>query len=458
MKEESRNNRLVLISLFLTLEIMLFIAFDFGGIGPIFKGIAFVLMLILLPHFWKGMQDDLMKGLYILLMPLVFYLFITLLAPAYGTMDVVYNNETFMNFSLFTKLINLVGITAVLILGYMVNKSGLFSAKSVYIVVLAGLAAPIFISFLATLINYGPFHTIIYAGKVIFYNGDVYLVATQASYLVGFNIIPANINVLINGAIILSSVGFGLLFLKGKQEKYETITLAVVSAIGLLTIVMLGAFRQLFYLIPAALFVVVMKFGLMKYLKNKVTIGILLGVVGLGAIVFILTAFNVFNLQTIWQSNPITRRLLLNGYMTKFYFIFKEAFSFRNIYGDFRNSIGTTDIFPTGNFLFDSLWIDGLLGFLGLAVFLTLFVINLVRYFASSRDTQLLKVSLVTLLLTMFFRFMLKYPFHRFIYEEHLSFDFWPLINSPFFLITVFFAGYVFTASQSDGGKIDEKK
>lgn len=458
MQEKSKNNRLVLISLFLTLEIMLFIAFDFGGIGPVLKAIAFILTLILLPHFWKGMQDDLMKGLYILLMPLVFYLFITILAPAYGTLDVVYSNETFMNLSVLTKILNLIGITSMLLMGYMVRKSALFSAKSVYIVILAGLAAPIFISSLATLINYGPFHTIIYQGRVIFYNGDVYPVATQASYLVGFKIIPAHISVLTNGAIILSSVGFGLLFLKGNQEKYETIALTVVSAIGLLTIIMLGAFSQLIYLIPAAIFVVVIKFGLMKYFKTKQVLGILLALIGVGLLVFVLTAFNVFNLQLVWEGNALTRRLLLNGYMRKFYFIFREAISFRNLYGDFRNSIGTTEIFPSGNFLFDSLWIDGLLGFLGLAIFLVIFAINVVRYFKSESDSPLLKVSLVTLLLTMFFRFMLKYPFNRFIYEEHLSFDFWPLINSPFFLITVFFAGYVFTTSQSLGGKLNEKK
>ena len=87
MKNKSRVENIRLLTLFLALELMLFIAFDLGNIGVVLKGIAIVFAIILLPLFWKETKADLASGLYFLLMPLFFYGVFLLLSPAYGKYD-----------------------------------------------------------------------------------------------------------------------------------------------------------------------------------------------------------------------------------------------------------------------------------------------------------------------------------------------------------------------------------
>ena len=444
MKKELQNKTLVLIALFLTLELILFIALDFGRLGTVFNMFAFVLVALLAPFFFKAMKVDLAKGLYILLMPILFYSFVTLLAPAYGTMDVVYNNETLMNYSFLDKAATLFGAISILLLGYLLRKSKVFLPKHVYIVILAGLTAPILISLFATLINYGFFHTIIYQGKVNFYGGSSYLITKQASYLYGFKIMTIDINVLLSGALIIASAGLGLLLAKKELHKFELISLSLISAIGVLTIILTGSFLTLLFLLPAIIFALIVRFNLFRYFKNKITLYIVIGLLALGSLIFVLNAFNVSNINNIWASNKVTRKLFLNGYMLRFYYVFREAFTFRNILGDFRNTIGIDNIFPTGNFLFDAMWIDGLLGFLFLAAFLIIFGINLVKYYINDNDDKVLKVMLVSVLLTMFFRFMLFNPFHQYLYKEFQGANHFPLNRSPYFLVVLFLAGYTF--------------
>lgn len=448
MKKELQNKTLVLISLFLALELILFMALDFGRLGLVFNILALLLVAILAPFFFNAMKVDLAKGLYILLMPILFYSMVTLFAPAYGTMDVMYNNETFMGYSFFEKVAYLLGAVSIILIGYFIRKSDVFKAKHVYIVVLAGFAAPLLVSLFATLINYGFFHTLIYKGKINFYGGSGYLVSKQASYLYGFKIMTIDINVLLTSAVIVASAGLGLLLAKKEVHKFELISLSIISAIGLLTIILTGSFLTLIFLLPAIIFALFIRFNLFRYLKNKVSAYIVIALIALGALIFTLNAFNISNINAIWGNNALTRKLFLNGYMQRFYYVFREAFTFRNLLGDFRNSIGTDVIFPTGNFLFDAMWIDGLLGFLFLLTFLAIFAYNLYRYFINENDDKVLKLMLVSVLITMFFRFMLFYPFNQYLYKEFQEINHFPLNHSPYFLVVLFLAGYTFYVKQ----------
>lgn len=450
MKKELQNNRLTLISLFLALEVMLFVALDFGGIGIVYKSLALILVLILTPYFWKEMKLDLSRGLYVLLMPIILYGFITLIAPAYGTMDVVYANETFMNLSMLYRLLNVFGLVAIMLIGYFLRKSAVFLPKHVYVVVLGGLALPILISLFATLINYGFFHTIVYKGYVNFYEGVAYPVATQASYLSGFKIMTVDINVLRGGAIGLASVGLGLIFLKKESDRFELIALGIISGVGLLTLILTGSFLTLIFLLPAIIFALIVRFNVMRFLKNRITLYIVIAIIVLGLVIFVFTAFNIMNLQTIWQSNPITRKLLFNGYMQRFYFVFREAITFVNLVGDFRNSVLGFKVFPTGSFLFDVMWIDGLLGFLMVAIFLGIFIYHLYVNFNKGSQDKTLKVAVISILLTLFFWFNLYYPFNQYVFEEFKDVNYFPLITSPYFLVALFLAGYIFNVENPD--------
>lgn len=458
MKEKIRQSNLALISLFLALEVVLFIALDFGNIGTVFKTLAFVLTAILTPFFFKEISVDIGKGLYSLLMPLFFYGFVTLVAPAYGSYPEMYANEIFMQLSFMKRLINLLGVVSLLLLGYFIGKSGVFATKHIFILILAGLAVPVLISLFATLINYGFFHPFVYKNLVMYYNGQEYEVANQASLLYGFRLMVGDLKALASMAVIITSAGLGLLFVNEEKDKFTIISLSIISAVGILTLILTASFSALLYLIPALIFALLAKFDVLHKLKNKITLWVVIALFGIGLLIFLLTAYNAFNLQEVWQQNRVTRKLLYNGYMQRFYLIFKEAFGFRNIYGYFGTMVGGVQVFPSGSFLFDVMWIDGLIGFLALVIFFVMFVIRLFKYFNNDKDEKVLKIVLVSVLLTTLFRFMLRYPFKIFTYKEFSEspINNFPLINMPIFLVTVFIAGYIFVIK--DNTETDNKE
>ncbi len=445
MKNKSRLENIRLLTLFLALEVMLFIAFDLGNVGILLKGVAIVFAIILLPLFWKETKADLADGLYFLLMPLFFYGIFLLLSPAYAKYDGFSSpSQTIMNYSMFERLISAFSLLAIILLGYFLQKSRVFSTKVVYITVLTGLALPLLISLIATLSSFGFFHTLLYKGKVIFYNGQAYRVDNQASLLYGFKIMNVDIDVLINSALFITSAATGLLFVKKESDKFVTVSLASIAGIGLLTIVLTGSFLSLIFLLPALVFALLKRFDLLKKLDNK-TVGIvLLSILGVGLIVFLVGAFNVFNIQALYQRVPLLRKLLFNSYMQRFYIIFSETFRQFVLTGFISSYAGSMKVFPSHSLFFDVLWIDGLVSFLLLLAFLVLAIIVIYRYLKKSEDEASLKVALISVFITIFFRSLLNYPFNKFIYDEFMAINNFPLINQPEFLVFIFTIGYMF--------------
>lgn len=455
MDEKLKNNRIVLISLFIAVEIMLLIALDLGGGSLIFKGVAALLAVILSIYLWKALAVDLSEGLYITLLPIVFYGFVTISAVAYGPpwFDNTGINTTVMNFPLWERVINMLGLIAIMLLGYFLRKTNVFSQRTVFLLIFAGLAVPVLISLFATLINYGFFHTIVHRDSVIFYGAQAYPIANQASMVVGFKIMTVDRSVLVTNALFITSGALGLLFLNKEKDRNDLLIISLISGIGLLTIILIGSLTSLLYLLPALIFVLLVKFNITKYFKNKIALITLSVSLGLGLLIFLTTAYNIFDVQALWQGNAITRKLFMNGKITRFYAIFVNGFTFDNFYGNVSHlaPYGTTNInvFPSGNVFFDSLWLDGILGVLALGVFAVFLIYRTYKYFVESSDGKHYKVMLVSFLLTIFAHYMFKYPFSPYIFQEDALINFFPLINNPIFLVTVFFAGYIFMSKSS---------
>jgi hypothetical protein len=274
----------------------------------------------------------------------------------------------------------------------------------------------------------------------------------------GLKIMTVDIDVLTNGALLLLSTGLALLFFKKDQDKFEMISLALISAVGLLTIVFTGTFSALLFLLPAIIFALLYKFKVLQLLKNKIVGYVALGLVGLGVLIFVMSAFNIGNITALWQSNAILRKLFFNSYLQRFYVIFQTAFSLQNLTGSYLNTVGGLKIFPTGSFIFDALWLDGLLGFVALAAFLILFIRSFYLYFVRSFASAGLKVLLTSFLLTAFFRYVFIYPFHQYTYKEYASINHFPLLNAPVFLVTLFIAGFTFVDTLKEEVVTDEEE
>lgn len=426
---------------FLSLEVMLFIVSNFADSLFFLKGISILIFLLLIPFYWKDIKNDFSKGLFDIIIPLVFYGFVVALAPSYGTGDAALN---VLNFTIFQKIINLLSLVSIALTGYLIRKSKLFSSHAVYLVILCGLALPVFISLIATLINYGFFHTLLYKNKVVFYEGQAYNLSQQVSFLYGFGIHTVSVNVLTTSGLLLASIGLALVFLSKNIKKHELIIFVVIAFIGISSLVLTGTFLALLFLLPSVVFLLIIKFNLMRYLKLKPVKFTLLGLAVAGVLIFVLTAFNVGNIQDFLSQNVITRKLLLNSYFKKFYVVLVEAISFRNITGTYyMHYTDYSKVFPTGNVLFDVMWMDGLFGFLAVAAFIILFIRVLVKNYKFGSEDKMFKIALICGFLTIFTAYMLIYPYNQFVYDELSAYDKFPLINSTVFLSAVFFSGFL---------------
>lgn len=445
--------------MFFATELMLLVTLNFGNFGLYLRIIAFLITALLIPVFWKKLELDLANGLFMLLAPLLIYGLVIMLSPAYGTNSQYAESLIFMQRSPFQLVVNVLGVVAFLLLGYFVNLTKIIKREHALVSLFAGVALMLFISLIATIFNYGFFHTLKYAGKVIFYNGIAYNVSNQASLLIGFNIATVNVNVLINLALFLSSLAIGLIFFDKKMSKLLFISLIVAGSLGVLTLFVLAAFKPILFLIPSLAVALLFKFKLQNHKAVKISVYALVGLFAFGVLIFTLIAFNVLNLQTFLASNSFTRRLFLNGYLNKFYLTFTEllnfSFPFGNPYVFSENSIV---VFPTGNIIFDSMRIDGLFGvilLLAVIFFIGKTVVNFVR---NNDEHQGLTFALVSFVITLFIRYMFHYPFQMYIFtKDYWSINYFPLIEDSIFALVLFMTGLIFTI-KSEGVSTNETK
>ncbi|HZJ89316.1 MAG TPA: hypothetical protein VFD05_01350 [Bacilli bacterium] len=434
------------LAIFLAVELMFLISFNFGDGSFILRIIALVLAVLLTPVLFKELDVSLSKGLFLIIAPLFLYSMVTLFAPAYQiNNEVMHMDNIFMQRSTFQLVFNVLGTLSFVLLGYFVSRAKMIKPIYIILAIFGGFALLLLISLLATLINYGPFYRLIYANQVNFYHGQPYNVSSQSSYLLGFKVITANYQVLSNLAVSLTALALGFLFLNDFKNKLVVISISVIAGIGLLTLILLPDFLALLFLVPAIGLGLFLKFKLHRIKGVNIALYVVLGVIGLSAITFLLTAFNVFNITSLLESNKITRKLFLNGLFMRFYGVLRDSFDSRFIFGfNYAYSLETgTKVFPTGNFLFDSLRLDGLFGFVFLVVFLAFAIVTFVRYWNKSEDEAAFKFMFIAFFVTVFARFMFYYPYNIYIFRN----DFWridhfPFVESSYFALLAFAVGY----------------
>ena len=99
---------------------------------------------------------------------------------------------------------------------------------------LGGLALLVLVSWISTMVLYGPWHTIIYAGKQYYWHGVAYDVDNEVAFLLGTSIARVSINYAGGFSTVLASSGTALLFIDWKKERGKGIFLSVVAGIGIL--------------------------------------------------------------------------------------------------------------------------------------------------------------------------------------------------------------------------------
>lgn len=461
IKNERYKSKVVPITLFLVIELMLLVAFNLGNLGIAYRGIALVLAVILLPNYFKTLGEDLAKGFLFVFLPLVLYLLTVVFSPVFLKQNELIPSQsvTLLNRGFFSLLMTFVGALAFFLLGYFVSNTKVLAKNNFIYLIYGGISMLLLISLLATLINYGFFHTVIYQGKVNFYEAVAYPISTQANLLLGFSIQTVERHVLTTLALLALTPIFGLMFMRDNKRKLYLYALIGFAIIGALTLLDFVAYKDLIFLLPALLLAIMLKFNLhkKKYFKHVMFTG--LGLILLAIFVGVLASFEVSFIVKLLESNALTKKLFYNGYVQKYMGIIKEAFDFRYIFGNpyiYTEYLPIYQTFPSGNLLLDIIRETGLMGGLFFVLFIIVSVKIIIAYVKSDKDNTLTKFLILGFLVTLFTRYMVFYPFNQLAFKDsYWHINYFPFVESKEFAICLFLIGYMYVTKSTN---LEEKE
>ncbi|MGE4341698.1 MAG: hypothetical protein AB7E23_01185 [Bacilli bacterium] len=449
LNNETYKNKIVPISFFLVVELMFLLAFNLGDLGNAYRLIAFILAVLLLPTFLKSLNEDMAKGFIFVFLPLVIYLLSMAFSPVFGQhADNLYSPSiSLLNRGFFTLLMSFVGGIAFLVLGYFVSRTNVISKTNFIFLIYGGIALLLFVSLMATLVNYGFFHRMLYGDKVNYFEGTAYPINAQANLLMGFNIVTVDYHVLITLGLLVITPAFALVFFKEVKKMYMWILVSF-AFLGIITLVLLTDYRSLIFVIPALLLALMLKFKLHQMKYFKLTMFIVLGLGLFSILLGVLASFEVGFVESLLNSNPLTRRLYYNGYTLKYMAIIKEAIDPNFLFGNpYNYSLDNLLIFPSGNLILDTLKETGIVGLIGFVGLIVIGVKVAITYLNLSTDSVVTKYMVIAFLLTLLTRYMLRYPFNQLTFtDSYWDINYFPFVESKEFAISLFLLGYMYVA------------
>ena len=422
---------------FLILEVVALTAFNFGNISYIF-GLAGFLLALVGAFFGFEVIKDKKEFLY-LLVPLG----ILFLISGIGA----FNGHS-KSFSMLGNISLFLSLPAFLALGFFIRKLDDVKPKTVLLVVGGGLAAITLFGLLSTLIEYGPFYTLIYKDTPnYYYNGIPYDITKEMFWLSGFEFGEVYIGYGSLFAILCASFLPGLLFISPKKDRNDFILCALIGGIGLLTLLITPNIKAIIVVALASSFAFIYKF-LANHKKVQKIIGFsFVGLVALGIIFFVIALANAaagFKFTGILDRIFVSNRIMKNVSVVLQSLFSKVDGKMVNLFGlqpyVYNERILLTD---TNVFEVELLKEIGLFGtFLFLAFFISMgyFVW---RYIKNGSDDKSVKSVVVVLLLS----FLIYSSIYNIvIIAPHNEVSYNPFLRSSTLLIVLFLLGYIYRA------------
>lgn len=463
-KTVDRKKSIQQLIIFLVLELLLLVGFNLGDLGFFYRIIALVLAILILPNVIDKDQKGI-KQIILLLLPSFLLGVASMFSPVFGypPNGIFYESDVYLNIPFYEVMMLFLGGMAFSVLGYTLRRVQI-SKEIVIGVIIAGLSALVLINLIITIYNYGLFHRIIYADKILFYNGKVYDVAPQASALIGFEVVNVSHSYLTTQAVIVLSTSFSFLFFKKGISKTLRNILIFGGVISLLSLINFADITAFLFLIPALILVLSIKFKLMKHMSFKIILSVFAALAFVLIFIGILSALNVNFINQLINSNPITIKLYHNSISTRFVATVKQILTPSNFLGSTEKaySLSATEygvFFPTGNIILDVAKTKGIIGLVGILALISITIVTSIKYLKKSNDDLFVKAIIFCLLITTFFRYMLFNPFSFYTYKD----DFWFIDNHAFtqssmYLITLFILGFMTTQNKNDSIQVENQE
>ena len=339
--------------------------------------------------------------------------------------------------TLAVRLFQVSSLLAFLFGGMLAIKSQLLTFKDVVNTFYISFFLIIGLSFLATMIQYGPFYRLIYQSGVIYVEGEQYSLANEFLMFQGWGVITTRI-VWLDSWIM---VGFTPLFLWIFKRRKQSFMYWLPTILSVFLMVGLPYGQPLYYVgIVSILIVGWIGFqSLTKSIQRLFSWGMMI-VLFVGVFIGLADAFNWFSLSDTIQTISVLNRVYNNAFVDRYQAIL--VYVFQSPFGQYGQLIVANQfVEATGNIVLDIVYQAG---WLSLLSFLTLLILNglwLGKNHALHHDH---KRWLQWLMVMIFLPWMLNYVLFPFVREQQ---EWLPQLffEHPLFLITILSSTFLVT-------------
>ena len=426
---------------FFILDFIALLSFNFADKSEVFSVAGAVLALIA-TIFLLGVTKN-KKDLLILLPPVLLLFFISGIA-SFNKFSSIYSAQNYQNIALFLAL------PAFFIIGFSLRKFNDIKPLSLLLIIGAALAAATFFGLLSTLINYGFFYTTRFKQTPFYYyNGGVYDVTKEMTWLNGFKFSEVTLSYGSAFAILCAAYLPGLLFISPKKDRNSFIEILLIGSIGFVTLALIGNWKTIIILLVVSLCVFIYKLTS----ENKKALKIMeisaYSVVFLGILFFVVALVNVkigYKLPGI-----LNRVFASNVIMNKCTPIMEE------VIGGGPNAWFGIEIFESEKLFLDSGVFEvellkevGIIGTFAFLLLLLSMIYFVFRFLRKSKDSGAMKGITLSFMLSFFIYQTLENTIKPYPLEEKTIKLF---LRSPLTWIVIIVFGFIYFAEPREEEK-----
>ena len=431
---------------FLCLEVLALVSFNLANNYILYGSLSIALAILLFLVTFRQIKKDGIATFAYFLFPIFIYGLLSALSP--------FVRESDGAIGLANGIFIPITLTFMELCGFFVGHVKKFDLQKVFLVIYGALAVFVLINFIATMVYYVPFYTLIYKNSYIFFEGkpSVVPIGQTAYMLFGFELLEVStLYWSLYPSILLSSC-IALFFIKFKENKKLFLVylgFTILAGLSLLfTISKDTLFGDMMVVFVLGLIILAIKVK-KSHKVLKYGLFVLLGLFVLGSLVLFLNAQSNWSwlhpLQNMIKNSKLLNRLFnTNRFSAKFYAILWELFNPGKIFGSFVGIVSNEGLGLEQGlsvcWAFDNLLTSGLFGALFFAFALFIGIRRLIKYYKNSGEMPVNKWLMISYIAMTFG-------------IAFIAYDGTPLINAdnlyPFYmftplLISIFLFGYVF--------------
>lgn len=434
---------------FFAMEILAIVAFSLGNSFVFYSIAGLVLVAISVVITRKQITKDGISSFAFILFPIF----------VYGVLSALSYMRIDPYFDLQNGLVAFVpfGLAAFSAAAYFLSLNKEFKIKNALIVIYSAVAILTLINLFATLIDFGFFHTIIFKGKYLYYDGKISECGIQdmAMGLMGFKMSEISIRFFSMMPTVLVSAFIPLFFINRKENRKSFILYLCFGLIGLIALILMPnvwtLLTDILVVIVLAVFILMLYFkSASKIVKN---ISIVIGVIVLLGLIFV-TINAQTNASGIFASikDSVKGNAILNKLFNDNRFIIPINCSLDGLFSTDR-ILGTpihtytytykTGLLVTGSWLFDSIYSSGLFGLAFLVFIIAIGIRRMVFYYRNSDDVKEDKVTVIAFVITFLTYTLVNFDMTPYVFKSNVI----PMYENGLFLIVIFLLSYCFAKS-----------